>query len=218
MFTLARRVVESHGYVAEGTWEDPVSPYLDLQGVELRGKTLGLVGLGSIGSEVARLSGAMGMKVIASDPYVTPEHATKVGACLTDLDSVLRDSDFVSIHLPATPDTPTIIDGRALGLMRPSAYLINTSTPQAIDGSALLAAVRDGEIAGVALDVHESPPIPPDHPLLRHPRVILTPHVGGATDGTIARHSEMMVEALERFQKGLRPTNLVNPSVWRCDG
>ena len=218
MFALARGIVASHRYVAEGRWEDPVSPYLELGGVEVGGKTLGLVGLGAIGSEVSGLAHALGMKVLASDPYVTPKRASQVRACLTDLDTVLRASDFVSIHLPAGAETSGLIDGRALQVMRPGAYLINTSTPEAIDSSALLDALERGEIAGAALDVHESPPIPPDHPLLAHPKVILTPHIGGATDGTVARHSQMMTEALERFRQGLRPTHVVNPSAWQCRG
>ena len=218
MFSLGRRIVESHGYVLGGQWEDPVSPYLDLRGVELRGKTLGLVGLGTIGSEVSRLACAIGMKVLASDPYITHGRAARVGACLTDLDTVLSSSDFVSLHLPASPDSPSLIDRRALQLMRANAYLINTSTPQAIDATALLEALENGEIAGAALDVHESPPIPPNHPLLAHQNVILTPHIGGATDGTIARHSQMMTEALERFQQGLRPDHIVNPTAWQSDG
>ena len=218
MFALGRGVVGAHGYVAGGRWEDPVSPYIDLRGVELSGKTLGLVGLGKIGSEVARMAGALGMGVVACDPYITAEQAEESGACLVELDELLKASDFVSLHLPAGGDVPTVIDGRALGLMKPTSYLINTSTPQAVDQTALLEALGGGGIGGVALDVHESPPILADHPLLAHENVILTPHVGGATDGTIARHSEMMTEALERFQRGKRPSNVVNPEVLKGDG
>ena len=218
MFTLSRRIVGAHGYVAGGRWEDPVSPYLDLRGVELGGKMLGLVGLGKIGSEVARMAGALGLRVVASDPYITADQAAESGASLVELDELLGISDFVSLHLPAGMDVPTVIDSRALGLMKPTAYLINTSTPQAVDQAALLETLGDGQVGGVALDVHESPPIPADHPLLAHENVILTPHVGGATDGTIARHSQMMTEALESFQEGKRPNNLVNPEVWKGDG
>ena len=218
MFTLGRGLVGAHGYVAGGRWEDPVSPYIDLRGVELSGKTLGLVGLGKIGSEVAKMAGALGMGVVASDPYISAEQAEESGACLVELDVLLRVSDFVSLHLPAGADVPTVIDARSLGLIKPAAYLINTSTPQAVDHDALLEALGGGGIGGVALDVHESPPIPADHPLLVHENVILTPHVGGATDGTIARHSEMMTEALESFQQGRRPSNIVNPEVWEKDG
>lgn len=218
MFTLARGIVGAHGYVAGGRWEDPVSPYLDLRGVELGGKTLGLVGLGKIGSEVAGMAGALGIRVVASDPYITPAQAEESGARLVELDELLRVSDFVSLHLPASAGVPAVIDDRALGLMKSSAYLINTSTPQAVDQAALLEALRGGGIGGVALDVHESPPIPVDHPLLAHENVIVTPHLGGATDGTIARHSKIMTEALESFQQGGRPENIVNPAVWAGDG
>ncbi len=218
MFTLGRGLVGAHGYVAGGRWEDPVSPYIDLRGVELSGKMLGLVGLGKIGSEVARMAGALGMGVVASDPYITAEQAEESGACLVELDELLRVSDFVSLHLPTGGDVPTVIDGRALGMMKSTAYLINTSTPQAVDQAALLEALGGGGIGGAALDVYESPPIPADHPLLAYENVILTPHVGGATDGTIARHSEMMTEALESFQRGRRPSNIVNPEVLKGDG
>ena len=217
MFTLGRGIVGVHGYVAGGRWEDPVSPYIDLKGVELSGKTVGLVGLGKIGSEVSRIAGALGMKVVASDPYISAEQAAESGACLVALDELLRVSDFVSLHLPAGADVPTVINSRALGLMKPTAYLINTSTPEAVDQTALLEALGRGGMGGVALDVHESPPIPADHPLLAHENVILTPHVGGATDGTIVRHSQMMTEALENFQQGRRPNNIVNPEVWKGD-
>ena len=215
MFTLARGIVGAHGYVAGGRWEDPVSPYLDLRGVELAGKTLGLVGLGKIGAEVSRTACALGMRVVASDPYITAAQAAESGACLTGLDEALRVSDFVSVHLPADSEGPTVIDSRALGLMKPTACLINTSTPQAVDQVALLEALRGGVIGGVALDVHESPPVQADHPLLAHENVLLTPHIGGATDGTIARHSQMMTEALESFQQGKRPSNIINPAVWK---
>ena len=218
MFTLSRRIVGAHGYVVGGRWEDPVSPYLDLRGMELAGKTLGLVGLGKIGSEVAKMAGALGMRVMASDPYMTEGQAVESGASLVELDELLKVSDFVSLHLPAGADAPPVIDGQALGLMKPTACLINTSTPQAVDQTALLEALMSGRVGGVALDVHESPPIPPDHPLLAYGNVILTPHIGGATDGTIARHSQMMTEALESFQEGKRPSNLVNPEAWKGDG
>lgn len=218
MFALGRGIVGAHGYVAGGRWEDPVSPYIDLGGVELSGKTLGLVGLGKIGSEVSRMANALGMKVVASDPYITEEQAAERGASLVEPDELLRVSDFVSLHLPVGADVPTVIDGRALGLMKSTAFLINTSTPQAVDQAALLEVLGGGGIGGAALDVHESPPIPADHPLLRHKNVILTPHVGGATDGTIARHSRIMTEALESFQEGIRPRNVVNPEAWESDG
>lgn len=218
MFALGRGIVGAHGYVAGGRWEDPVSPYIDLGGVELSGKTLGLVGLGKIGSEVSRMAKGLGMEVVALDPYIGKEQAAGSGARLVEADELLRVSDFVSLHLPADADVPPVIDSRALGLMKPTAFLINTSAPQGVDQSALLGALGGGGIGGAALDVHESPPIPADHPLLAHRNVILTPHVGGATDGTVARHSEMMAEALESFQEGRRPGNLVNPEVWESDG
>ena len=215
MLSLARHITTAHNLIVSGRWDDPVSPYLELQGGELAGKTLGIVGLGSIGSMVAKMSQALGMKVIAHDPCIAPNTYPFLDVDMVDLEKLLSSSDFVSLHLPAVAEVVGVIDSKGLRLMKPSSYLINTSTPQAIDQDALVEALSNRRIAGAALDVHEPAPLPPNNPLLRLDNVVLTPHIGGATDGTVQRHSQMMTEDIEAFLAGRCPARIVNPSAWR---
>lgn len=214
MFSLARKIPACHNYVTSGSWEDPVSPYLELRGTELEGKTLGIVGLGGIGSEVARKSRALGLEVIAYDPYLPSGRREVCDVRMVDLDELLGRSDFVSLHVSPGPESAGVIGSEGLERMKPSAFLINTSSPQAVDQGALEEALEKGRIAGAALDVHEASPLPPGHPLLKMDNVILTPHIGGATDGTVKRHSRMMIEDIECFLAGRRPPRIVNPLVW----
>ena len=131
-----------------------------------------------------------------------------------ELEQVLVDSDFVSIHAPLTEETDGMIDSGKLALMKPTAFLINLSDARIVNRDALVAALEDGRIAGAALDVFETHPIAPNHPLVQLDNVILTPHIGGATEETIGRYSKMMADDIIRFLDGKRPLNLVNPSVW----
>ena len=222
MISLARGIPRLDGYVKGGRWENPVEPYLHMRGVELEGKTLGIVGLGAIGRTVARLGGALGMRVIAYDPYVAPSagpsNAGKDGAVLGGLDWVLQASDFVSVHVPLSDETRGLIDRRSLGTMKPGSYVINTAAYPVIEEAALVESLESGRIAGAALDVHPAHPIPPTSPLLKLDNVILTPHIGGATEGTVERQSWMMVEDIQRFLQGHRPLHLVNEEVWTRRG
>lgn len=211
MLSLARRIPEGHSYVTGGRWLNPVGAYAELRGVELGGRTLGIVGLGAIGRRLAEMAGAIGMNCIAFDPYADVPPS---GVCLKDLNEVLTDSDFVTIHAPLTGETEGLIDSRRLSLMKPEAYLVNLSDARIVDRGGLVDALESRAIAGAALDVFETHPIAPDHPLLGLDNVILTPHVGGATEETIERYSGMMVEDILRFLDGERPLNLVNPGVW----
>ena len=153
---------------------------------------------------------ALGMRCVAHDPYA---HVPVPGVDLKDLDSLLAGSDFVAIHAPLTPETEGMIDSRRLALMKPTAYLLNLSDARIVDRDGLVNALESRSIAGAALDVFESHPIAPDHPLLGLDNVILTPHLGGATEETIERHSEMMADDIARFLDGERPLNLVNSEV-----
>ncbi len=211
MLSLGRRIPEGHSYVTGGRWLNPVEPYVEMRGVELGGRRLGIVGLGAIGRRLAEMAGAIGMNCIAFDPYVDipPE-----GVYLKDLDELLTGSDFVSIHAPLTGETEGLIDSRGLSLMKPTAYLVNLSDARIVDRGGLVDALESRAIAGAALDVFETHPIAPNHPLLGLDNVILTPHVGGATKETIERHSKMMTDDILRFLDGKRPLNLVNPGVW----
>ena len=211
MLALARRIPEGHGYVVGGRWVNPVAPYVELRGLELAGRTLGIVGLGAVGRRLADMAGAIGMTCVAHDPYAA---GPPPGIRLVDLDELMARSDFVSVHASLTGETGGLIDSRRLALMKPTAYLVNLSGAGIVDRDGLVGALETGAIAGAALDVFETQPIAPDHPLLALDNVILTPHVAGATEETIERHSMMMVSDVLRFLDGERPVNLVNPEVW----
>ena len=215
MLSLARRIPAAHAYVAGGRWANPMEPYMCMRGVELGGRTLGIVGLGAIGGTLAQLALALGMTVLAYDPYV---RSGPDGVSLTDLDSLLAAADFVSIHAPETADTEELIDARRLSLMKPTAYLVNLSASGIVSQTALLDVLYKKKIAGAAFDVFETHPIAPSNPLLRLDNVVLTPHLGGATDETVERHSEMMAGDILRFVEGRRPVNLVNPEAWDARG
>ena len=215
MLTLARRTHRAHRYVAEGGWDSPAEPYISMRGIELAGRTLGIIGLGTIGSRLARLGHAIGMKIVAYDPYL--ESAAE-GVRLTDLDEVMHRSDFVSIHVPPVPKTEGMIDAQLIGRMKRQAFLINTAGTSVVDMGALTEALRAHRIGGAAFDVFETHPLAPDSPLLALDNVVLTPHIGGATDETIERHSEAMANDILRFVDGKCPRNLVNPEAWERRG
>ena len=210
MLALARHTSAGERYVREGRWEDPTDPYVRFRGRELAGATLGIVGFGAIGHAVARIAAGFGMRVLAYDPYV---HEAE-GVEMTGLEALLAASDFVSMHVPDTPETMGMLDEARIAAMKPGAYLVNVTNSSVADRAALAAALTEGRLAGAALDVHEAHPIPPDSPFLGLSNVLLTPHIGGATQETIERHSAMVAEDFERFARGEQPLRLVNPDVW----
>ena len=215
MLSLARGIPAAHGYVSGGRWQDPVEPYISMRGVELSGRTLGIVGLGAIGRTLASMCGGLGMTSVAFDPYVAEAPA---GVALTSLEDLLGSADFVSLHAPAMPETEGMISAVQLELMKPTAYILNLSDAALVSEEPLVAALRAGRIAGAAIDVFETHPILPNSPLLDLDNVVLTPHIGGATDETVERHSKMMADDILRFVGGRRPANLVNPRAWRQGG
>jgi D-3-phosphoglycerate dehydrogenase len=177
MIALARFIPQSDASLKRGEWAKN-----KFMGVELSGKTLGIVGLGRIGSMVAVRAVAFGMRVLAYDPYITRERAQEFGATLLDsLDDLLAQSDFISIHTPLLPTTRGLIDADEIAKMKANARLIFCARGGVIDESALLRALETGKLAGAALDVFEREP-PGDNPLLQHPRVIVTPHIGAMTE------------------------------------
>ena len=155
------------------------------------------------------------MPVVASDPYVD---AAPPNVTLKSLDELLAESDFVSVHVPLTDETEAMLDSRRLALMKPSAFLINATDASVVDQDALVEALRDKRIGGAAFDVFETHPVTPHHPLLTLDNVVLTPHLGGATEETIERHSQMMTSDILRFLRNERPEHLVNPEVWEQRG
>ena len=215
MLALARRTLQANSYVKSQMWQDPVEPYISMRGMELGGRTLGIVGLGAIGRLVAKLGSGIGMRVLAYDPYVGPMGKRSRSALLVSLGELLKESHFITLHVPRHSETDGLLNAERLALVRPGSFLINTSSYSAVDEGALVEALRSGRLAGAAFDVHESHPIPPTSPLLGLDNVVLTPHIGGATEETVSRHSWMIVEAVRRFLAGRRPKHLVNPAVWK---
>lgn len=214
MISLARHIPTAHSVVQSGKWLDPVGPYISLRGIELAGKVAGIVGFGAIGSEVAKRLHAFGMEILVYDPYVSPEKVAKVGARQVELSQLMKESDFVTIHCPVLPGTTGMIGITEIDLMKPTAYLINTAGWEITDEKALLDTLEQRRIAGAAFDTYQTHPVSPQSPFLKLGNVVLTPHIGGATDGTVKRYSQMMVEDIERFIDGKQPRNLVNPEAW----
>lgn len=176
MLALVRHISQADASVRRGEWERG-----RFKGVELRGKTLGLVGAGRIGSEVAKRVRGFEMRVIAFDPYLAPERAEREGIELVTLPELLREADLVSIHTPLTDETRRLIGEAELAMMKSDAYMINAARGGVLDELALARALKDGKLAGAALDVFEEEPIPPDHSLLELENVLLVPHLGAAT-------------------------------------
>jgi D-3-phosphoglycerate dehydrogenase len=191
----------------------------DYQGVELNGLCCGLVGLGQIGQRVAVSARALGMDVVAYDPYVDPEVAASLAVELApDLERLLARADAVSLHVPLTPETNRIIDARRLALMKPGAILVNTARGGLIDEPALLEALESGHLRGAGLDVFDPEPPQPDNPLLRRSDVVATPHIAGATGASKDRLWRTAIAQALQVLRGERPSSLANPEVWPRDG
>jgi D-3-phosphoglycerate dehydrogenase len=176
MLAMARQIPQAYTSLRKGEWKRS-----RFMGVELRGKTLGVVGLGRIGTEVARRAQGLEMRVIAFDPYLSVEHAEKLGVEAMGLDELLQRADFVTLHVPLTAQTTGLIGAEQLRRMKPTARLINCARGGIVDEGALLEALDQGVIAGAALDVFSREPLAADSPLLRHDKVVVTPHLAGST-------------------------------------
>ncbi len=185
----------------------------DHMGVGLVGRTLGSIGVGNIGAEMFRMFAPLDMRFIAHDPFVAAADVAALGVALVDLDTVFRDSDFLAVNLPLTPETEKLVDARRLATMKPSAYLINTSRGPIVDPAALVAALRDGTIAGAGLDVFDPEPPSPDDPLLGLSNVIVTPHALCWTDQCFAGIGASTVAAALSVKRGAVPDHLVERSL-----
>jgi D-3-phosphoglycerate dehydrogenase len=203
LLAVTRAVPLSDQRVRQGVWQH-------VEGPELEGKTLGLLGLGAIGSRVARMAGGLGMHVIAWSFTPDPQRAASLGVELVERDEVFRRSDVVSVHLRNTPEVRGLVGTRELALMQPSAYLINTARGALVDAEALAAAVREGRLAGAGLDVFVEEPLPPErNPFRDLDTVVLTPHLGAVTREANARSRAMPVDNIIAFLDG-QPRNVVN--------
>ena len=195
LLAAARMVPEAHHSMMQGKWDRG-----SFTGVQLKGKTLGLIGAGRIGGEVASRSLAFGMTVLIYDPYLTAERADALGARLADLNEILETADFVSIHVPLTEETRGIVGREALAALKSSAFVINASRGGVLDEEALADALRSGDIAGAALDVYEEEPLPDDSPLRGAPNLVLTPHLGAST---IEAQIDVATEVAEKIRHQL---------------
>jgi phosphoglycerate dehydrogenase-like enzyme len=202
MIALARHLREEfHAMRPGGGWQTTL-------GVDLEGKTLGIIGLGNLGSKVGRIAQAMGMTVIAWSENLTPEKAKERGAERVEKDELLKRADVITIHSVLSPRTRGLIGTREFGLMKPTAFLINTSRGPIVDEAALLAALRQGRIAGYGGDTYDVEPVPADHPLRSEPRALLTPHLGYVTEETYRDFYTGMVQVIEAWLAG-KPINVM---------
>lgn len=196
-------------------WDiDGDTPYLNQRGVELCGRTLGLIGFGNVASRLARLAQAFGMRVITHTPIRDETRTSKIGVSIVSLDKLLSESDFISIHCSVCDETKAILDATAFKIMKPGAFVINTARASMIDQAALMEALENGRIGGAALDVFWYEPLPANHPLLHFDNVTLTPHLAGSTHEVPERHSHMLVDDLMEWIEGRPPVNIFNNSAF----
>jgi D-3-phosphoglycerate dehydrogenase len=206
IFALARRIPAADRAVRDGAWKD------GYEGTQLAGKRLGVIGVGKIGREVAAMGAALGMQILAHDPYLPDSAWPALGLHPLPLEQLLADSDIVTIHVPLLAETRGMIGARQIAAMKPGAYLINCARGGLVDESALAAALVSGHLAGAALDVFAQEPLH-DSPLLGAPSLILTPHVAASTREAQAQVSTDVAKAVLDYFAGKPPAFPVNPSV-----
>ena len=192
---LMRQIPAANAAMKSGSWPTPL-------GYELHGKTMGIVGLGHVGRHVAKIAGAFGMRVLSWSRRSDRDSAAAAGTEPCELDDLLRTSDVVSIHATLAPQTRGLIDARRIALMKATAYLINTARGPIVDEAALVEALANRHIAGAALDVFDSEPLPFGHPLTNLPNVILTPHLGWPTDKMYEQFAQAAADVLFAYLEG----------------
>lgn len=206
ILAVVRRIPQEDRAMRQGRWQTGL-------GVELLGKTLGIVGLGRIGSQIATFGKFLGMRVLAWGPTLTDERTAAADVSRVSLDDLFRESDVVSIHLRLSERTRGIITAHHLALMKPTAFLINTARGPLVDEAALIAALRERRIAGAALDVYDVEPLPRDHPFLTLENVVLSPHMGYVTHEAYHPFFSQVVENIESYLDGRVPPRALNPEV-----
>ncbi|MCD6263444.1 hydroxyacid dehydrogenase [Candidatus Bathyarchaeota archaeon] len=208
ILSLLRRVVAADGAVRRGEWE---RKYSDLVGIELMGKTVGILGLGRIGSAVARRLKGFDVNLLYYDKVERREVEEELGIRRMGLEELLSTSDIITIHVPLTPETHHMISSREFDLMKEGAYLVNLARGRVIDEEALIEPLRSGKLAGAALDVYEEEPPRRDNPLLSLENVILTPHIGASTREAMRRMALQSAEGVLTALRGGIPPNVVKP-------
>ncbi len=208
MLCLAKKTIPQMERLRGGAWRES-----DAGLQELCGKTIGIVGLGGIGRALCRMVGDFDVKFLAYDPYISPAQAKEVDVNLVSLEDLLRQSDYVTLHATLTEETRHLIGEKELSMMKKTAHLINTARGGLIDESALLKAVREGEIAGAGLDVFE--PEPPEHEnqLLHLPNVVVTPHMAGWSDEAVYREQKEAALEVKLVLEGESPRYPINPEA-----
>lgn len=205
ILALVRQIPAADRAMRTGQWQTTV-------GVGLRGRTLGVLGLGRIGSQVALVGGTFGMNVIAWSRSLTPARAAEHGARAVTKDALFAESDVLTVHVPLTAESRSLVGARELALMRPAAYLINTSRGPIVQTAALVDALRRHAIAGAGVDVFDEEPVPRDHPLLALDNVLVTPHLGYVTRETLEVFFRESVANIHAWLAG-GPINVANPRV-----
>ncbi|KEO84456.1 D-2-hydroxyacid dehydrogenase family protein [Tumebacillus flagellatus] len=207
LLALARDLVKFTAQMKAGSWPIGITQ-------NISGKTLGLIGLGKIGLSVAKVAKAFGMNVIAWGPRLTAERAEAAGVTYVELDDLLQQSHFVSLHVRLVAETRNLLTRRHFGTMRPDACLINTSRGELVDEKALICALQSGRIKGAGLDVFHQEPLDPNHPLLQLNNVVLAPHIGWKTDTTFESFLNGSIENIESFFRQGKPVHIANPEVF----
>jgi D-3-phosphoglycerate dehydrogenase len=209
LLACVRRIVTKHQKLQRGAWEfNPLEPLY-----RIAGRTLGLIGFGNIGQAVARKMGGWGLRRLATDPFVDPARAQELGVDLVPLDTLLRESDYISLHVPLLPETRHLISHRELALTKPSAILINTARGPVLDNAALIAALEHGRLAQSGLDVFEHEPPSIDSPLRRDPRIVLSDHVAWYSEESQVELRITAAEEAVRACTGGLPLAIANPEV-----
>jgi len=209
ILALSHKLAAKDALTRTGRWSETAN----YMGVGLTGKTVGSIGVGNIGGELFRLLAPLDMTHLACDPYAKPEDAAALRVRLTDKETVFRESDFVCVNTPLTPETRGFIGAREFSLMKPTAYFINTARGPIVDEKALAAALAERRIAGAALDVFEQEPVAPDNPLLKLDTVIVTPHSVCWTDEFFRNNAESAFRSVVAVASGKTPTFVVNRDV-----
>jgi D-3-phosphoglycerate dehydrogenase len=207
VFALSRNVVAGHQTVVSGGWDRRF-------GAEVEGATLGIVGFGTIGRILARKARALGMRVLAADPFPDLAAATELGVEIVALPDLLAQADHVSLHVVGGVDTAGMIGAAALALMKPTATLLNFARGEVVDLVALAAALAHGHLAGAAIDAYPQEPPARSHPIFAAPRVIFSPHSGADTVGALIRMGGMVIDDLQSLAAGGQPALCVNPAAF----
>jgi glyoxylate reductase len=212
LMAAARRIVEADAFVRAGRWQT-WDPGL-LLGQDIHGATIGIAGMGQIGQAMARRAHGFGMRILYTDEIARPEIEAATGATRVDKQTLVREADFLTLHVPLMPETRHFIGRAELETMKPEAWLINTSRGPVVDQAALAEALRAGRPLGAALDVTDPEPIAMDDPLLSLPNVIIAPHIASGSLATRSQMAEMAVDNLLAGLAGQRPPNCVNPELF----